>query len=83
MYEALGVKDIDILLPPPTPPQPLGPCNENIMALGGKKVSSFSKTRPSKHTWMHIYSLWVRLWYEITHKAMTALANKLHGTHTI
>ena len=47
MYEALGVKDIDRLLPPPPQPQPLDPASENILALNGKKNTSVSKTRPS------------------------------------
>ncbi len=54
MYEALGVKDIDVLLPPPTPPQPLDPATENIMALGGKKFQAFPKQDHQAHMKSHL-----------------------------
>tara|TARA_R110002153_G_scaffold161774_1_gene314191 strand:- start:298 stop:2817 length:2520 start_codon:yes stop_codon:yes gene_type:complete len=54
MYEALGVKDIDILLPPPTPPQPLDPATENVMALGGKKFQAFPKQDHKAHMAAHL-----------------------------
>ena len=46
MYEALGVKDVNSLLPPPAPMQPMDPASENIMALNGKKFQAFPKTEP-------------------------------------
>ena len=45
MYEALGVKDIDQLLPPPPQPQAMDPATENIMALNGKKEFMEEKQR--------------------------------------
>ena len=47
MYEAIGVKNIDQVLPPPPPPQPKDPALENIDALGTKTISSFPWTRSS------------------------------------
>jgi hypothetical protein len=35
MYQALGVKDIDVLLPVPSQPQPMDPGTENSGAVGG------------------------------------------------
>ena len=41
MYEALGVKNIDQILPPPAPVQPIDPSLEHINALGGKPFQAF------------------------------------------
>jgi hypothetical protein len=49
MYEALGVKDIDQLLPPPPQPQAMDPATENIMALNGKKIQAFPKQNHQAH----------------------------------
>ena len=46
MYEALGVKNVDSLLIKPQPPMPKDPALEHIDALGGKTISSFSRSRP-------------------------------------
>ena len=54
MYEALGVKDINTLLPPPAPMQPLDPASENIMALNGKKFKAFPKQNHQAHMEAHI-----------------------------
>ena len=54
MYEALGVKDIDTLLPPPMPPQPVDPATENVMALGGKKFQAFPKQDHQAHMKAHL-----------------------------
>ena len=54
MYEALGVKDVDILLPPPAPMQPMDPANENIMALAGKKFKAFPKQDHQAHMKAHL-----------------------------
>ena len=35
MYTAIGVKNIDKILPPPQQPQPMDPAAENIMAMSG------------------------------------------------
>ncbi len=54
MYEALGVKDIDILLPPPPQPMPMDPASENILALNGKKIQAFPKQDHQAHMRAHI-----------------------------
>jgi hypothetical protein len=54
MYEALGVKDVNTLLPPPAPMQPLDPASENIMALNGKKFQAFPKQNHQAHMDAHI-----------------------------
>ena len=41
MYEALGVKDIDRILPPPAPTAPKDPSLEHIDALGQKPFQAF------------------------------------------
>ena len=33
MYEAIGVKNIDQILPPPQQPMPMDPASENILAM--------------------------------------------------
>ena len=54
MYEALGVKNIDTLLPPPMQPQPLDPASENILALNGKKIQAFPKQDHEAHMKAHL-----------------------------
>ena len=54
MYEALGVKNIDQLLPPPAPMQPLDPASENILALNNKKFQAFPKQDHQAHMEAHI-----------------------------
>ena len=54
MYEALGVKDIDQLLPPPPPPQAMDPATENILALNGKKFQAFPKQDHQAHMKSHL-----------------------------
>ena len=54
MYEALGVKDINTLLPPPAPMQPMDPASENIMALNNKKFQAFPKQDHQAHMKAHI-----------------------------
>ena len=46
MYEALGIKDIDKILPPPAPIAPKDPALEHIDALAMKPFSSISWSRP-------------------------------------
>ena len=41
MYEAIGVKNIDQVLPPPPPPLPKDPALENIDALAQKPFQAF------------------------------------------
>ena len=54
MYEALGVKEVDILLPPPQPMQPMDPASENIMALNNKKFQAFPKQDHQAHMRAHL-----------------------------
>jgi len=54
MYDALGVKDVDSLLPPPMPPQPLDPATENVMALNGKKFQAFTGQDHQSHMKAHL-----------------------------
>ena len=54
MYEALGVKDIDQLLPPPPKPTALDPASENILALNGKKFQAFPKQDHQAHMKSHL-----------------------------
>ena len=72
MYEALGVKDIDILLPPPAPMQPMDPASENIMALNGKKFQAFPKQDHQSHMKAHLSFMGTML-VRNNPKAMVAL----------
>ena len=54
MYEALGVKNIDTLLPPPMQPSPLDPASENILAMNGKKFQAFPKQDHQAHMKAHL-----------------------------
>ena len=50
MYQAIGVKDVNLILPPPQPPTPTDPVTENMMSLAGKAFPGVSETRsPSSH----------------------------------
>ena len=72
MYEALGVKDIDILLPPPAPMQPMDPASENIMALNSKKFQAFPKQDHQSHMKAHLSFMGTTL-VRNNPKAMVAL----------
>jgi len=54
MYEALGVKDIDQLLPPVPKPQPVDPGQEHIDALSGKTFQAFPGQDHTAHMKAHI-----------------------------
>jgi len=54
MYEALGVKDIDQVLPPPAPMQPMDPSLEHISALGGKPFQAFRGQDHQAHMTAHL-----------------------------
>ena len=41
MYNAIGVKDVDAVLPPPAPNAPMDPSLEHINAMGGKPFKLF------------------------------------------
>ena len=54
MYQAIGVKDIDKILPPPPQPQPLDPAVENIMALSSKPFQAFKGQDHQAHIESHL-----------------------------
>ena len=54
MYEALGVKNIDQLLPPPPPNAPKDPSLENIDALAGKPFQAFPGQDHRAHITSHL-----------------------------
>jgi hypothetical protein len=41
MYMALGVRDIEVILPQPTQPAPIDPARENANALAAQKLNAF------------------------------------------
>ena len=54
MYEAIGVKNIDAILPPPPPNTPKDPSVENIDALGGKPFNAFPGQDHRAHITAHL-----------------------------
>ena len=54
MYEAIGVKNIDQILPPPAQPQPKNPALEHIDALGGKPFQAFTGQDHQAHITAHL-----------------------------
>jgi len=54
MYEALGIKNIDQVLPPPAPMQPMDPALEHINALGGKPFQAFRGQDHRAHVTAHL-----------------------------
>jgi hypothetical protein len=54
MYEAIGVKNIDAILPPPMPVQPIDPSQEHIMALSGKPFQAFPGQDHRAHITAHL-----------------------------
>ena len=53
MYEALGVKDIVSILPPPKQPQPIDPGMENSQAIIGQKLQAFRGQNHMAHIDAH------------------------------
>ena len=53
MYMALGVRDIDIILPVPPQPMPVDPAKENSMALQGQKIEVFPQQDNEAHMDTH------------------------------
>jgi hypothetical protein len=53
MYEALGVRDIDMILPPPQQPQPEDPAMENAKALQMMKLQAFQGQNHEAHINAH------------------------------
>jgi len=54
MYEAIGVKNIDGILPPPAPVQPMDPSMEHIMAMSGKPFQAFPGQDHRAHITSHL-----------------------------
>ena len=54
MYEALGVTNIDGILPPPPQPQPMNPAKENQMALMGSPLQAFADQDHKAHMEAHL-----------------------------
>jgi len=54
MYEAIGVKNIDQILPPPAPMAPMDPSMEHINALAGKPFQAFPGQDHRAHITAHL-----------------------------
>ena len=54
MYNAIGVKNIDQILPPPQQPMPMDPAAENIMAMSGKPFQAFKGQDHRAHITAHL-----------------------------
>ena len=54
MYEAIGVKNIDRILPPPQQPMPMDPATENILAMSGKPFQAFKGQDHRAHITSHL-----------------------------
>ena len=54
MYEAIGVKNIDTILPPPAPNAPMDPSMEHINALAGKPFQAFPGQDHRAHITAHL-----------------------------
>jgi len=54
MYEAIGVKNINAILPPPVQPTPLDPSLEEIAALGAKPFQAFPGQDHKAHIDSHL-----------------------------
>ena len=55
IYSALGVKDIDRVLPPPKPPQPQDPAIEHIDALAQKPFQAYQGQDHRAHVSAHLH----------------------------
>ena len=54
MYEALGVSNIDQILPQPQQPMPMNPAKENQEALRGGRLQAFPQQNHSAHIEAHL-----------------------------
>jgi len=54
MYNAIGVKDVDAVLPPPPPETPKDPSLEHIDAMGGKPFKAFPGQDHQAHITAHL-----------------------------
>ena len=53
MYDALDIKNIDSLLPPPQPPAPVDPATENANAIKGVPLQAFQQQDHEAHLMAH------------------------------
>ena len=54
MYDAIGVKDVDAVLPPPAPTAPMDPSMEHINAMAGKPFQAFPGQDHRAHITAHL-----------------------------
>ena len=54
MYEAIGVKNIDLILPPPQKPQPMDPSVEHITSMSGGQFQAFTGQDHKAHIEAHL-----------------------------
>jgi len=54
MYDALGVKNVNAILPPPTQPVPMDPALEHIMAMSQKPFQAFPGQDHKAHIDAHL-----------------------------
>lgn len=54
MYDALGVTNVDSILPPPSAPQPTNPAKENQEAMRGKALQAFPEQNHQAHIEAHL-----------------------------
>jgi hypothetical protein len=54
MYNAIGVKDVDAVLPPPAPMAPMDPSMEHINAMGMKPFQAFPGQDHQAHITAHL-----------------------------
>jgi hypothetical protein len=57
MYEALGVTNIDSILPAPPQPQPMNPAKENQEALRNQRLQAFPEQNHAAHIEAHLAML--------------------------
>jgi len=61
MYEAVGIKNINAILPPPQQPTPLDPSIEHITALAGKPFQAFPGQDHRAHIEAHLNFMQVNM----------------------
>jgi len=54
MYDAIGVKNVNAILPPPQPPQPMDPSLEHILAISGKPFQAYPGQDHKAHIDAHL-----------------------------
>ena len=54
MYDAIGVKNVNAILPPPSAPQPMDPSLEHILAISGKPFQAYPGQDHKAHIDAHL-----------------------------